>query len=145
MRSAFAKWSTALLLACGFFLAALCSVAQAADEKGIGEATLFYHFRPIVTLRTTLVGASPEARVRRALTRIDSLTLSQMTQPIERTPFTVDARRGISLHIGQAVLFTLLEGDLDPEEKISLTEAAERAALEMGCRHRPRSAVRWCC
>ena len=133
MTSAFPKLFCALslLLACCLFLAGAGVPAQAADETRIQEATLVYHFRPIATLRTTLVGATPEARVRRALARIDTLTPSQMVQPVEQTPFTVDARRGISLHIGQAILFNVLEGDLDPEEKISLDEAAQRAAQEM--------------
>jgi hypothetical protein len=58
--------------------------------------------------------------VRRALARIDALPAAQMQQPIELTPFSVEDRRGISLHIGEAVLFGIVEGDLDPEEKISL-------------------------
>ncbi|SBT03290.1 MscS Mechanosensitive ion channel [Candidatus Accumulibacter aalborgensis] len=133
MSSAFPKLFAplSLLLACCVFLAAAGVRAQAADETPVREATLVYHFRPIVTWRTTLVGMTPEVRVRRALARINNLTPGQMTQPVERTPFTVDSGRGISVHIGETSLFTILQGDLAVDEKISLDEAAERAALEM--------------
>ena len=133
MCSAFPKLFAplSLLLACCVFLAAAGVRAQAADETPVREATLVYHFRPIVTWRTTLVGMTPEVRVRRALARINNLTPGQMTQPVERTPFTVDSGRGISVHIGETSLFTILQGDLAVDEKISLDEAAERAALEM--------------
>ena len=131
MTQVFSKLSAALLLFSCFLLAGADAAALAAEEKHGREATLHYHFRPIVTLRTSLVGASAEDRVRRSLLRIESLTPSQMAQPIERTPFTVDGKRGISLHIGQTVLFNVLEGDLDPEERISLEEAAQRAAQEL--------------
>jgi small-conductance mechanosensitive channel len=70
-------------------------------------------------------------RVRRALTRIDALPPNQMEQAIELTPFTADGTRGFNLRIGEFVLFNILEGDLDPEEKISLEAAARRTAGEM--------------
>ncbi|HRL77068.1 MAG TPA: mechanosensitive ion channel [Candidatus Accumulibacter phosphatis] len=118
-------------LAAGLFLAGLSGPVVAAEQVRPNEATLHYHFRPIVTLRATFVGASPEYRVRRALARIDALPAAQMPQPIELTPFVVDDRRGISLHIGESVLFGIVEGDLDPEEKISLEAAARRSADEL--------------
>ncbi|MBO3717203.1 MAG: hypothetical protein J5X23_19980 [Candidatus Accumulibacter sp.] len=92
MTQVFSKLSAALLLFSCFLLAGADAAALAAEEKHGREATLHYHFRPIVTLRTSLVGASAEDRVRRSLLRIESLTPSQMAQPIERTPFTVDGK-----------------------------------------------------
>ncbi len=131
----FSKLSTVLswlLLAACLLLAALSVPVLAADEAPrYPEATLRYHFRPIVTFRTTFVGAIPEHRVRRALARIDALPAGQTANAIEQTPFVIDGRRGIGLHIGEFVLFNVLEGDLDPEEKISLEEAARRAAAEL--------------
>jgi hypothetical protein len=56
--------------------------------------------------------------------RLDALPPGQMEKAIELTPFTVDGHRGINLHIGESVLFNILEGDLDPDEKISLDELA---------------------
>ncbi|MCM8611603.1 mechanosensitive ion channel domain-containing protein [Accumulibacter sp.] len=118
-------------LVASMFLASLPAAAVAAEVRQ-PEATLHYHFRPIVTFRATFVGASPEYRVRRALERIDALPAAQMQQPIELTPFSVEDRRGISLHIGEAVLFGIVEGDLDPEEKMSLEAVARRSAEELG-------------
>lgn len=119
--------SRALLwLATCLFLGVL--PALAADAAGSREATLYYHFRPIFTFRTSFVGAPPEHRVRRALERIDALPSGHMTEAIEQTPFTIGTARGIGLHIGEFLLFNVLEGDLDPEEKVSLEEAAQRAA-----------------
>ena len=102
--------------------------ALAADAAKPPEATLRYHFRPIFTFRASFIGASPEHRVRRAWERIDSLPSDRMTQAIEQTPFIVGTTRGIGLHIGEFVLFNVVEGDLDPEEKASLEEVAQRAA-----------------
>ena len=129
--TAFPKWSMALLLACCLFLLGAGQRALAASDKALAEATLTFHFRPIVTLRAQIVGAPPEARVARALTRIDSLTPGQMELSIEQTPFVLDGQRGISLHIGRTMLFNVMEGDLDPEEKISLEEGAQGAAQRM--------------
>jgi hypothetical protein len=53
-----------LLLVVCLFLAGTGAPALAADEARPPEATLHYHFRPIVTFRATFVGATPERRVR---------------------------------------------------------------------------------
>ncbi len=131
MMTAMVRRYSALVLACCLMIAGAWPRAQAASDKAHPEATLNYHFRPIVTLRAQLVGAPPEARVARALTRIDGLTPGQMTLPIEQTPFVLDNKRGVSLHIGRTMLFNLVEGDLDAEEKQSLEEAAAGAAQRM--------------
>jgi len=120
-----------LLLACGLLLTTAAVSALATEQAHDKEATLSYHFRPIFTFRATFVGATPVIRVRRALTRIDALPPNQMEQPIELTPFTADGTRGFILRIGEFVLFSILDGDLDPEEKISLEVAARRTAAEL--------------
>ena len=104
------------------------SGVMAADTP-VKEATLEFNFRPIATFRALFVGATPEVRVQRALARLDKLTPGQMEQAIELTPFAVDGAKGIGLRIGDLVLFNVLEGDLDPEEKISLEETARRASV----------------
>jgi small-conductance mechanosensitive channel len=66
-----------------------------------------------------------------------------MERPIEQTPFVIDGMKGIGLRIGDVILFNVLAGDLDPEEKLSLEEAARRAEAaisealrsEAGLRH----------
>ncbi|MEF8700599.1 MAG: mechanosensitive ion channel domain-containing protein [Candidatus Accumulibacter sp. UW26] len=120
-----AAFSLLLLAGCLFLVSA---PVLAADKAAAPEATLHYHFRPIFTFRMTFVGVTPEFRVRRALTRLDALPPGQMEKSIELTPFTIDGHRGINLHIGEAALFNILEGDLDPDEKASLDEVARDAA-----------------
>ena len=115
----------------GTCLTAAAVPVLAADEARHPEATLRYHFRPIFTFRTTFVGVIPEHRLRRALNRIDALPAGRITDPIELTPFITDGQSGINLHIGEFVLFNIVEGDLDPEEKMSLEEAARHAAAEL--------------
>ncbi|WP_300450845.1 mechanosensitive ion channel domain-containing protein [Accumulibacter sp.] len=120
-----------VLLTCLLLVSGASPDVLAADEKHSQEATLQYHFRPVFTFRTNFVGATPEARVRRALNRIEALPPAAMEQPIALTPFTIDGRNGISLHIGEAVLFNVLAGDLDPEEGMTLDAAARRAAQQL--------------
>ena len=104
-----------------------CAGVMAADAL-LKEATLEFNFRPVVTFRGAFVGATPEVRVQRALVRINKLTPGQMQQPVELTPFVVEGVKGIGLRIGDDVLLNVLESDLDPEEKLSLNDAAKRAA-----------------
>ena len=99
-----------------------------AAEAPVKEATLEFNFRPVVTFRALFVGATPEVRVERALLRLQKLTPGQMEQPIELTPFALESTKAIGLRIGDFVLFNVLEGDLDPDEKISLDELAKRTS-----------------
>jgi small-conductance mechanosensitive channel len=110
-----------------FGIACVCG-AQAADAPPQKEATLEYNFRPVITFRALFVGATPEVRVHRAQARLSKLTPAQLEAPVEQTPFSVDGVKGIGLRIGDAPLFNVLVGDLDPEEKLSLDEAANQAA-----------------
>lgn len=52
-------------LVASMFIASLAAAAVAAEVRQ-PEATLHYHFRPIVTFRATFVGASPEYRAARS-------------------------------------------------------------------------------
>jgi small-conductance mechanosensitive channel len=139
LRKLSAAFSLLLLAGCLFLVSA---PILAADKAPAPEATLHYHFRPIFTFRATFVGVTPESRVRRALSRLDALPPGQMEKAIELTPFTVDGHRGINLHIGESVLFNILEGDLDPDEKASLDEVAKHAASALGAALQASSAQR---
>jgi small-conductance mechanosensitive channel len=121
-------WSLRLLLLFGLLLA---GGVRAADAP-LKEATLEFNFRPIITFRALFVGATPEVRVQRALARLNKLSPEQMDEPVEQTPFVVDGVKGIGLRIGDSPLFNVLAGDLDPEDKISLEQAARRAQLALG-------------
>ncbi|RDE49273.1 MAG: mechanosensitive ion channel protein [Candidatus Accumulibacter meliphilus] len=130
---AFAKLAAALsfvVLACWPFIAGAAS-APAAEQVSTGEAILFHNFRPIVTFRATFLGAPPLARVRKSEQRIDQLTPSQMVQGIELTPFSYDGGHGITLTVNDNILLAVIDGDLDPQEKLTLEQAAERARKEL--------------
>ena len=119
----------ALFVLAGFSLMSVCSAL--ATEVSFKEATLEYNFRPIVTFRTLFVGATPDVRVQRALERIKRLTPVQMEQPVELTPFAIGDVKGVGVRIGDNVVFNVLDGDLDPEEKLTLDEAAKRASAAL--------------
>jgi len=130
---AFAKLAAALsfvVLACWPFIAGAAS-APAAEQLSTGEAILFHNFRPIVTFRANFLGAPPLARVRKSEQRIDQLTPSQMVQGIELTPFSYDGGHGITLTVNDNILLAVIDGDLDPQEKLTLEQAAERARKEL--------------
>jgi len=130
---AFAKLAAALsfvVLACWPFIAGAVA-APAAEQLSTGEAILFHNFRPIVTFRANFLGAPPLARVRKSEQRIDQLTPSQMVQGIELTPFSYDGGHGITLTVNDNILLAVIDGDLDPQEKLTLEQAAERARKEL--------------
>jgi hypothetical protein len=54
-----------------------------------------------------------------------------MVQGIELTPFSYDGGRGITLTVNDNILFAVVDGDLDPQEKLTLEQAAERARKEL--------------
>ena len=118
-----------LLILLSMLLLATSSVMAA--EAPVKEATLEFNFRPVVTFRTLFVGATPEVRVERALLRLEKLTPGQMEQPVELTPFAVEGSKAMGVRIGDFVLFNMLEGDLDPDEKISLDEYARRTSIAL--------------
>ncbi|MCB1965691.1 MAG: hypothetical protein KDI64_06475, partial [Candidatus Accumulibacter sp.] len=123
------KLSVALsfcLLACCLFLAGAAGVV-AAEQPATGEAVLYHNFRPIVTFRANVLGATPAARVRKSEQRINQLTPAQMVLPIELSDLSVGSVRGITLDIDGNLLFGIAETDLDPQERITLEQAAERA------------------
>jgi small-conductance mechanosensitive channel len=130
----FSKLAAALsffALACCLFIAGAAVSASAAEQVSTGEAIVLHNFRPIVTFRATFLGAPPLARARKSENRIDQLTPSQMVQAINLTPFSYDGGRGITLTVNDNILFAVVEDDLDPQEKLTLEQAAERARKEL--------------
>ena len=116
-----------VMLFCGLVLLDVSSVLAA--EQVVKEATLEFNFRPVMTFRSNFLGASPEVRAQRARLRMNSLTPLQMEQAIEMTQFDFEGGHGVTLRIGDMVLFTVIPGDLDPEERLSLQDAAKRAEV----------------
>ena len=109
-------------LAC--LLLALCLPAWADAPARPAEATLRVLTRDIVTLRAPLAGASPEARVERALQRLRQIPQAEYDQPIRHVPFALGDERGVQFLLGDRTLFTLLEADRQAESKESLEAMA---------------------
>ncbi|WP_291993499.1 hypothetical protein [Candidatus Accumulibacter sp. ACC003] len=116
-----------LWLACCLFFVSAAAGASAEEPPLTGEAILYHNFRPIVTFRASVLGASPAARARRSAERIDNLTPAQMVLPVEITPITLDGVPAVTLTAGGTLLFGISENDLDPQEKLSLEQVAESA------------------
>ncbi len=125
-------WYLRLVLFGVFSLLLIGGARAAANTPPVAEATLEFDFRPVITFRALFVGATPEVRVQRALARLNKLTPEEMERPIEQTPFEVDGVKGIGLHIGDNPLFNVLASDLDPDEKLTLEQAAKRAEVVLG-------------
>ncbi len=106
--------------------------AQGAAERTKPEvATLSIANREIAVFRAELLGYLPESRAERAHKRFEQLDEPMMRLPVVALPVTLGELHGFSILIGDTRIFSLLEADLDPEDKTTLALTAEksRAAL----------------
>lgn len=100
--------------------------AIAAGAEQVPEATLTLLNREIVTLRASLAGATPAVRVQRALQRIAEIPPSEYDQPLRALPFSLGEARGMQILLGDRILFSLLENDIDPEVRDSVASLTQR-------------------
>ncbi len=105
---------------------ALLSLPSLAKTEAVPEAVLNVANRDIATLRQTALGGTPEMRVKRIQERLRQLDERDLSQPVSRTRVTVEEKNGVAFSIGDRNIFILYEGDLDPEEKLTLDDAAVR-------------------
>jgi small-conductance mechanosensitive channel len=106
--------------------AALMLAGSAAGAASAVEPLQLFN-RDIVELRAVLGGLTPAERVARAQQRFADLSAEDLRLPPQLRPLTPADQRGLTVVVGDRPLFTLLEADLDPEERLPLTPAAERA------------------
>lgn len=123
---------------------AALSQPQAMDEP----AQLRWLQRDIATLRAPLAGATPQERVDRALERIRALPVAAMDDPLQVLPFALGSQTGVQFLLGDHLLFSLLQDDLDPElRQADLQAQADlvRARLEQARRawHEQRDLQVW--
>jgi small-conductance mechanosensitive channel len=88
-----------------------------AAQQPAPPATLRLANREIVVLRTTFQGLTPEERVDRVRERVRKFTPETIAEPIRALPITVAESKGVQFVIGDALLFPVLEGDVDPETR----------------------------
>ncbi len=101
-----------------------CVAATGARADPAGKATLTYFNRPVVTLRAPLLGMPPAERVTAAEARLH-VALAETTGA-EVSVTQTDLGRAVQ--VNGHLIFFLQVGDLDPEEGLTLQEAANRAA-----------------
>lgn len=116
--------------ALAFLLLALSSLAWASEDR-VPEAVLRVLNRDIATVREPLAGASPKARVERAVGRLREIPAAEWDRTIRQVPFALGEQRGVQFLLGDRPLFTLLEGDLQPESKESLDEVARQTIARL--------------
>lgn len=103
-----------LLFALGFNSVAALSEVQATNLP-FPEAHLIVMNRELATFKIELGGASPEARVERAVRRFSKIDDFHLTEPIKTEAFTLGNQKGVQFQLGDLFLFALSHGDWDPE------------------------------
>ena len=115
----------------GGALVALAVHAGAAAQAGAKEATLTVANRPVVTFRVAYNGADPESRVARAQARLGEARERGLGTGLVLVPVDLEGRRGIALRTGDIVLFTVVEGDVEPGGGATLAQTADRARARL--------------
>lgn len=114
-----------------FLLSALFALPLLAKGEPSPEAMLVIANRDIVTLRTTVQGATPEMRVRKISEGIRQLSERELAAPIKRLHLVVENRKGVAFYIGDRLAFVLYEAELDEGEKRSLDEVSEQVGKRL--------------
>ena len=114
-----------------FLITALFALPLLAKGEANPEAMLTIANRDIVTLRTTVQGATPEMRVRKISDGIRQLSERELAAPITRLHLVVENRKGVAFYLGDRLAFVLYESELDEGEKRSLDEVAEQVGKRL--------------
>lgn len=134
------SWRRAAAMLCLTFACGLCAAAAGAVAAPPGaasaaaaavEAELVIAHRPVARLRAHFAGADPQARVARAQLRVREVLERGLGHEVQRAALTAEGTRGVAMRVGDVVVFTLVEADLDPGEQRSLDQAAQQAAGEL--------------
>jgi len=105
--------------------------ATAAAEPRPAEATLTVVNRDIAVFRSELLGNPPAVRAERAGERIGRLDDVELSNAVKALPSVLGDLHGFAILVGDRQLFTLLEADLDPEDNLTLAQAAEHARAQL--------------
>ena len=107
------------------------STADAIREYINAPVELVLFNRDIAELRGTLGGLDPRQRVARAGQAFFSLSNEALEKPLEMRPISLDEGSGYTFLIDNQPLFTLLVTDLDPESRLALRSAADKAKVHL--------------
>ena len=94
------------------------------------EARLRVLNRELATFRAPLAGSSPAVRAERAAQRLREVPPADWDRGFRQMPFVLGEQRGVQFLVGDRMLFTVLEADLQPEAR----ETLETVARETGAR-----------
>lgn len=109
--------------------ASVSAPAPAAIVVHTGDAAeLRLMDRPVATLRASIAGAGPAARVARAQQAFDELSEAELALPSGQVSGTLGEAPMIAFRQGDWLLFVLTAQDLSPEDNLTLEAAATRAA-----------------
>jgi hypothetical protein len=104
--------------------------AEASTSPAAPPADLVLMNLPVVTLRAELE-ARPRGAGRRAQERFDKLDRRELAEPVTQLPGRLGNVSGVAVQVGNRILFSVVDGDLDPEqpgqtvESVAATAAAQ--------------------
>jgi small-conductance mechanosensitive channel len=107
------------------------SAAVTRTTDAVEPATLRFANREVVTLRAMLVGSTPAQRVERARERARALPEAAIDLPIRTVRATLGNESGVQFLLGDNLLFTLTEGDVDVEAKQSLDDLVRQTQARL--------------
>ncbi len=105
--------------------------AEASTSPAAPPADLVLMNLPVVTLRAELGGTPPAVRVARAQERFDKLDRRELGEPVTQLSGRLGNVSGVAVQVGNRILFSVVDGDLDPEqpgqtvESVAATAAAQ--------------------
>ena len=105
-------------------------LAHGQESAGAEPATLVLWNRPIVTFRASVGGIPPRQRAGNAAARIEALPAGAGAAKVGAQPGRIGTSEGLTLAVGDQVVFGIVAGDLDPESK----QTVDQAAAESGKR-----------
>ena len=99
----------------------------AGAEPGAG-ATLEVANRKVFTFRATGAGSPPGERLATARARLDQLPTRGPVEKVETHPLQLGKEHGTAVMVGPRLIFTVLEGDIDPQGGETTEAVAQQAA-----------------
>src|SRR5512145_2385600 len=106
-------WAFALMLWLALPLPAQGQPAGRPDAAD-RSAVLTVLNRDVITMRASIAGVGPAARVQRAEEQLRAIPASEMSAPLRTEPVSLADARGMQILLGDRLLFAVLEGDVDP-------------------------------
>lgn len=109
----FARW----LLCTGLVFLALCMPTGADAGQASDGQRLTWWNHEITVLRATLAGVDPQTRVAQARLRLSEIPDLEMDAKLHYLSFSFEGQAGVQFMLGDRLLFSIVEGDLDPETR----------------------------